>query len=67
VRRLRSAGLWFGIAGVLAVLVFVVDGPVGGILAIGAFAAVLIGCFRALTGKQVDDRTALSGWFGGWY
>jgi hypothetical protein len=65
VRLLRSARLWFGIAGVLAVVVMVVDGPVGGGVAVAAGAAFLVGCFRGLVGKKVDDRPAFMEWFGG--
>jgi hypothetical protein len=67
VRRVKSAGFWFGIAGALAVAVVFVDGPAGGALAVAAFAAVFVGCFRGLAGKKVDDRAAGSGWFGGWF
>jgi hypothetical protein len=66
-RRVRSAGFWFGIAGALAVAVLLVNGAAGGLLAVGAIAALLVGCFRGLAGKQVDDRAAGAGWFGGWF
>jgi hypothetical protein len=68
VRRLLSARLWFAIAGVLTVLaLFVLTGAAGGVVAAGAAAAFFVACFRALRGKNVDDRPAWAGWFGNYF
>jgi hypothetical protein len=67
-RRLQSAPVWFAITAVLIILtLFVVDGVVGGLVALAAVGALLFACIRALTGQKVDDRTALVGWFGGYF
>jgi hypothetical protein len=68
VRRLLSARLWFAISGVMIVVaLFVVQGAAGGVVAAGAAAAFLFACFRALRGRDVDDRPAWAGWFGGYF
>ena len=67
-RRLRSARLWFAITAVLTIVtLFFVDGPAGGLIAAAATATLLVACFRALIGKDVDDRAAGAGWFGGYF
>ena len=64
-RLLRSARLWFAITGVLTILaLFVVHGAAGGVVAVGAAAALIVACFRGLAGEDVDDRAAGAGWFG---
>jgi hypothetical protein len=68
VRSLLSARLWFVLTGVLTVVaLFVVKGAAGGVVAAGAAAALLFACFRALRGRDVDDRPAWAGWFGGYF
>lgn len=67
-RRLGTARVWFAVAVVLGILaVFVLHGPAGGVVAAVATAAFLFACFRALRGKEVDDRAAGSGWFGNYF
>jgi hypothetical protein len=67
-RRLGLARVWFAVAVVLAIVaVFVVDGPAGGVVAAVAAATFIFACFRGLVGKEVDDRAAGAGWFGGYF
>jgi hypothetical protein len=68
VRRLFSARVWFAIAGVLTILtLFVLHGAAGGVVAVVAAAALIFACFRALRGRDVDDRPAWAGWFGHYF
>jgi len=65
---IRSARVWFAVAAVLAVLaIIVVDGPAGGVVAAAAAATFIFACFRGLAGKEIDDRAAGAGWFGGYF
>jgi hypothetical protein len=67
-RRLGKARLWFSIAAVLGIAVLFVDGTPGGIVAVAACAAFLLGCFRGVMASgSPDDRAAATGWFGGWF
>jgi len=67
-RHLLSPRLWFINAAVLTILtVFVVRGVAGGLLAAAAIGALLFACIRSLRGQDVDDRTALAGWFGHYF
>jgi hypothetical protein len=67
-RRLGSARGWFAIAAVLTLLaLFVLHGPAGGVVAAAAAGTLIFACFRALRGKEVDDRAAGAGWFGNYF
>ena len=61
---------WVGFAffGVLAILgLFVLHGIAAGVTLLAAMLILIFACIYALHGGVADDRTGLSGWFGGWF
>jgi len=68
----RRVRVLFALSAVLAILsLFVLDGAVGGVAALAAMLVFIAACIAALRGEDAEavaqgERTALSGWFGGW-
>jgi len=73
VRPKRRVWVGFAVFAVLAVLgLFVLHGPAAGIASLGALLAFIFACMYALRGNDPetvshDERTGLTGWFGGWW
>ena len=65
-RRRRWVG--FALSAVLfALAVFVLHGPIAGVAALATMLTFIAACINALRGQDVDDRSALGGWVGGWF
>jgi 4-hydroxybenzoate polyprenyltransferase len=68
----RRAWVGFAVFAVLAIAgLFVLDGPAAGIVLLAALLAFILACIYALRGQDPgtvshNERTGLSGWFGGW-
>ena len=71
-KRPRS---WIGFAvfAVLAILgLFVLSGPAAGVASLAALLAFIFACMQALRRQDPgsvshNERTGLTGWFGGWF
>jgi hypothetical protein len=65
-RALLRPRVWFVVTAVLAIVgLFLLDGPISGVVLFFAGAAFIVACFRALSGESPEDRTAGTGLFGG--
>jgi hypothetical protein len=69
----RRPWVGFALFALLAILgLFVLHGPAAGITALAALLAFIGACMYALRGQDADtvnhnERTGLTGWFGGWF
>jgi amino acid transporter len=68
----RRPWVGFTVFAVLAILgLFVLDGAAAGVASLAALLAFIFACMHALRRQDPDtlshnERTGLSGWFGGW-
>jgi hypothetical protein len=72
-RKHRPRWIGFAVFGVLAILgLFVLHGIAAGATCLAAMIVFVLACIHALRSEDPDtvahdDRTGLSGWFGGWF
>ena len=69
----RRPWVGFAIFAVLAILgLFVLHGPAAGVASLAALLAFIFACMQALRRQDPgsvshNERTGLTGWFGGWF
>lgn len=72
-RPKRRPWVGFAVFAVLAILaLFVLHGPAAGVASLAALLAFIFACMYALRREDPDtvshdERTGLTGWFGGWW